>query len=339
MNRNYKIATETVRVVLLVFLVAFLLGYYHVGYKTVALSLGMRGFRYNSQQEAHNYLQSIGNSLPQDSTDPLRRVESYLIWIRQHVNLRPNPINHPNPAYLIERGGLCGQFMTVLQGLLQANDYEARQIMLNWNGSSTAHVIIEVRIGDHWIAVDPLGFGHDLSFKNITVSYILKQNGQPASVFDLYSNPSLLSPKYKFGSDFFRQGSAFKVEPASDYRSFQVTPSFTYGRDWPTISVANLEDGSWLYHYDQFASIHLRDVTWWSAFPYFSRLTFWFGMNPIVFHFEWPLILLTLGVYAVWRKRKTFSREKFQRCEYAFAALFALYSIAVTFLWWNRFQL
>jgi hypothetical protein len=315
---------------------ALALAYFHLGYKEVALALSMRGFPYASRESARAYLREIGQNITNGVSDEAGRVEAYIAWMRKNMQLQNNIRNHPNAAFLIERGGHCGEFTSVLMSLLRANGMSARQVLLNSDGKTTAHVIGEVKINGQWTAFDPLGFGGGAFPEDVFVSHV-SDRGRGYNTLDLYRRPDRLPEKNKFGAPLFRTGSRFKVEVCADYGEFRVDPNFVYGRDWPMVTVSGAGHEAWVY--GDPVQANLQDVVLWHAFPYFSRVTLWFGPRPVVFHFEWGVLGLALVGYALVRLRNKMGRAWVVRGAIGVASLLAVYVGAVILLWWDRYNL
>lgn len=147
----YKGFGEALRLTVVLLVLAFVLAYVHYGYKEVALTLAMWGFPYADTENARTFLQEIGQTVTADVGDDREKVEAFITWTQENMRLRGGLPNHPNPVYLIENGGVCGQFADVLVDLLRANGFEARQVLLNWQGQGAAHTITEVKTnGNGW---------------------------------------------------------------------------------------------------------------------------------------------------------------------------------------------
>ena len=316
-------------------LLAYALGYVHFAYKEAALAIAMRDFPYATKESARSYLQNLASDANWDVTDKPKLVELIIGWINKNMRLQPQWVNHPNPVFLIERGGLCGQFAALLAQILRANGLEARQILLNWNGRGTAHVIVEVKIEGRWTTFDPLGFGGGAFPKDVFISHVTR-DGVGLSTIELYRHPDLLPLQNGFGPSFFVQGSMFKVEVNSAYGDFNVSSKYIYGRDWPMVKINGDKRGEWVY--DERVSSRLQDVVLWHQFPYFSRMTLWFGVQPIVLHFEWGLVGLALLAYLIFRFRKRLNRAWFLRSVICLPLLFTAYVATLIFLWWQRFS-
>lgn len=328
--------TEAIALSVSALILAYALGYFHFAYKEAALAIAVWNFPYATKEGARSYLQNLARDAKWDVTDKPKLVETFIAWVHKNMQLQNKWLNHPNPVFLIERGGLCGQFASVLAQLLQANGLEARQVLLNWNGESTAHVIVEVKIDGRWTAFDPLGFGGGAFPGNVFISHISKDE-VGLSTLDLYKHPEVLPVQNGFGPTFFTQGAAFKVEVKSAYSDFNVSSKFIYGRDWPLVKITGVKRGEWVY--DENVSSRLQEVVVWHQFPYFSRVTLWFGAYPIVLHFEWGLVGLALLAYLLYRFREKLRRVWLLRTAIYLSLLCTAYVATLIYLWWQRFSL
>ena len=291
---------QTVLVLVLIVLTAtWALGYFHYGYRLVALRLALRGFPYQNTFDAQEFLQSIGPSLFHPTDDERIRVLKLITWLQTNMPLQSGLPNHPNTVYLIQAGGVCGQFADVLVDLLRANNLEARQVLLNWTHEGAAHVIVEVKTGGQWVAFDPLEFGAFAFQEGARVSHIQNQ-GHGLSTLELYQHPELLPKENAYGEKFFASGRQFKVEVRQDYLHYDAKPKFIYGRDWPLVDARQPEQALWFY--SDMRDSGLRQIAVSQVFPYFSRVTIWFGVIPVVLHFEWApllIVLVTIGAMSV----------------------------------------
>jgi hypothetical protein len=310
------------------------MGYFHVGYKRLAMAIALRGVPYKDRDVARAYLQTLAQKNIAVGANQEQFVDAFITWLNSNMKLQERLVNHPNPVYLIEHGGICGQFATATVKILRANGYEARQVLLNWDGKGTAHVIIEVKLNGQWTAFDPLGFGGGAYPQETFVSHI-RDGENTLNALDLYHHAELLPSKNTFNLNFFAQGEAIKVETASGYSEFSVQPDFLYGRDWPTVKTTETKSSSWVYQ--DSPSKRLQDMEAWSVLPYFSRLTFWFGTNPIVLHFEYPVIVLLFFTFGFVRIRQRFSRVWRLRLAGVLSLGFLTYSIMITIIWINRY--
>ncbi len=335
-KRVFRITTEASALGVAALLLAYALGYFHFVYKEAALAIALRNFPYASKNRARLYLQRIARDAQWDVTDPPKLTEALIAWVNKNMRVQNKWLNHPNPVFLIERGGLCGQFATVVTQFLRAIGLEARQVLLNWNGQGAEHVIVEVKINGRWVAFDPLGFGGSAFPNNVFISHISK-NGVGFSTLDLYKHSEVLPALNGFGPAFFGKGAAFKVEARSTYSDFSVSSKFIYGRDWPVVKLNGAERGKWVYD-DKILS-RLQQVVVWHQFPYFSRVTLWFGTHPIVLHFEWGLMGLVFLAYLLYRFRGKVGRAWLRGGAICLPLLLTAYVTAVIWLWWQRFSL
>src|ERR1044072_6776200 len=207
----------TVGQIAIMFLILALpLGYFHVGYKRAAIAFALYGVPYRDRNTAQTYLQNLAQRNISLGMNQVQFVDSFLKWINANMKLMERFSNHPNPIYLIEHGGICGQFATATVKILRANGYEARQVLLNWNGKGTAHVIIEVKIDGQWTAFDPLGFGGGAYPEETFVSHITEGENS-LSALALYHRADLMPPNNTYNLNFFAQGEAIKIETTSNY--------------------------------------------------------------------------------------------------------------------------
>jgi len=305
----------------------------HLAHRHAGLWLSMRGQPYGEADEAAEFLRRESAPALAAATTDEDKVHAAILWLHTRMRLVGRIVNHPNPVAVMHHGGICGQFSSALVQLMRATGYEARQVLVNWTGTSASHVMTEVRIRGRWVGFDPTAFG-GLAFPRQRVVTHVMREGRGLSVAELYASPDLLPAENAFGTAFFRGGRAFKVEQGADYQRLTVTPQFLYGRDWPRVDVAAAAGDGWLY--DAPPPL-LHDVAVWRTLPYFVRTTFWVRGTPVVLHFElFPLALL-VSVVLVWQTVRSSSVRR--RIYAGSALLLVVYSAAAIGLWSQRYTM
>lgn len=331
-SRSRRIAAAALLLLLLP-VAAFLLGHLHYAGRRVSLAISLRGFPYADEKSCRAYLEEIGRFPGRVFRDDLERAEAFITWIHGHSTVKEGILNHPNPVYTLDTGGVCGQFTSVLVSLLRANGIPARQVLLNWERGGTAHTMVEAKVRGKWVALDPFAFGAMPGAA--APRYHLEADGVPLGALELYRRPDALPPGLAYGREFFAKGRCFRIEAREDYGALDIRPKFAYGRDWPLVDKERPDDAAWLY--DPALARGVEAVVVTSVFPYFLRVTFWFGPRPLILHFEWvPLLLLAAGI-ALWRLKGRMPARARRAGFVSIGILAPLYVAAVVALWAARY--
>jgi hypothetical protein len=92
---------------------------------------------------------------------------------------------------LMAAKGACGSNSLVLARILQSNNFEVRLSQMLVNNKYGGHIVVETKINNRWIIVDPL---YNLYFTN--------PNGTLASFKDINSNWGFFKNQLPEGYDF-----------------------------------------------------------------------------------------------------------------------------------------